>query len=92
MVNRRRFLEDSILAATAGLAGPAVARSAEESETSSTSPNERLAVACSVCPGFSSASLAARASATHHIPAVEAVQPRRFHRIRSATGFAWLWS
>ncbi len=45
MFNRRRFLEDSILAATAALAGPALASSAEEPEASSKSPNERLAVA-----------------------------------------------
>jgi len=45
MLNRRQFLEDSILAATAALAGPALATPAAEQETSSTSPNARLAVA-----------------------------------------------
>ena len=45
MFNRRQFLEDSILAATAALAGPALATSAEKPEKSSTSPNERLAIA-----------------------------------------------
>lgn len=45
MFNRRRFLEDTMLAATAALGGPARATSAEEQQTSSTSPNERLAIA-----------------------------------------------
>jgi len=45
MFNRRRFLEDSILAATAALAGRPLAMAAEKQEASSASPNERLAVA-----------------------------------------------
>lgn len=45
MLNRRRFLEDSILAATAALAGPGFATAAEDQETCSAGPNERLAIA-----------------------------------------------
>lgn len=45
MFNRRRFLEDSILAATAALAGPALSTPAKEQETPPKSPNERLAIA-----------------------------------------------
>jgi len=45
MLNPRRFLEDSILAATSALAGPAFATAAQERETTAASPNERLAVA-----------------------------------------------
>ena len=44
MFNRRQFLEDSILAATAALAGPALAASAAE-ESKKASANERLSVA-----------------------------------------------
>ncbi|MBL7133995.1 MAG: Gfo/Idh/MocA family oxidoreductase [Phycisphaerae bacterium] len=43
MFNRRQFLEDSILAATAALAGPALAASAAEPRSSAA--NERLSVA-----------------------------------------------
>ena len=43
MLTRRQFLEDSILTATAALAGPALAASAAESKKSSA--NERLSIA-----------------------------------------------
>jgi len=45
MFTRRQFLEDSILAATAALAGPTLAASAAAPTTISTSPNERLSIA-----------------------------------------------
>jgi len=45
MYTRRQFLEDSILATTAALAGSALVTSAAEQDASPASPNERLAVA-----------------------------------------------
>jgi len=45
MIHRRRFLEDSILGATAALAGPSLATAMQETEANSASPNERLAIA-----------------------------------------------
>ncbi len=45
MLNRRRFLEDSILATTAALAGPALATAAEGQNSLPKGPNERLAIA-----------------------------------------------
>ena len=45
MFNRRRFLEDSILATTAALAGSSVTRGATQQDATSASSNERLAIA-----------------------------------------------